>query len=464
MSTSASPVGSLGSFSGNYFDGLSNYSQDLNNTISREVQIASLPIQLLQNNLNGLTSQSSELQNLNSDFSSVQSAISTLAAAASNVLSASVSAPSVAGVSIASNATVGTYSLEVDNLGSYSNAMSVGTLPAVTDPSSQNISTSNSFTLTLNGTTMLPPIQPAGNNLDALAQAINNAAQGVQATVVNVGSNSSPSYKLSLQSADFGNVSMQLNDGSSDLLASTGSPGQPVQYVVNGQPVTGDSRAITLAPGLTVNLTGTNVGSPTTVSVAPDTSGISSALQNFVSTYNTAMAELGTNRGQNTGALGGQSIVYDLANALQGVANYAGGGSQISSLAAVGVSFDDTTGQLSFDPTTFNSITSGQTNALATFLGSATGGGFLESATNALTSVEDPTTGILSADISTTQKSITNTNLQITNQQNQVNLLQASLTTQMSAADAMIYSLQQQNTYFQQMFTAQTAAENAGMA
>jgi hypothetical protein len=69
MSTSSSALSSAASSSAaaNYFTGMSNFSQDLNNTIQREVQIAGLPIQLLQNNINDLTNQASELQTLSGD-------------------------------------------------------------------------------------------------------------------------------------------------------------------------------------------------------------------------------------------------------------------------------------------------------------------------------------------------------------------------------------------------------------
>ncbi|HLY19877.1 MAG TPA: flagellar filament capping protein FliD [Bryobacteraceae bacterium] len=464
MSSSVSPINSLSSYSGQYFSGMSNYSQDLNNAISRELQIASLPIQLLQNNVNTLNSQSSELQTLSGDFAAVQSAISGLSSAAGNLLSASVANYNVATATVGSNANAGSYSLEVDNLGSYSDALSLDALTKVTDPTKQSISTGKSYTLTVAGQQIHPSIVPQGSSLNALAQAINGANAGVQATVLEVGSSTAPDYRLSLQSAQYGDVSMQLFDGTQNLLAASGPAGQPVQYTVNGKAVSSGSRTVTLAEGLTVNLTGTDVGAPTTVTVAPNAAGMGYALQSFVSAYNATITELNKNMGQSGGPLAGQSIVYELTNSLQGLANYASGGSQIPSLAALGVNFSDTTGQLSFDQNVFDSATSAQPAAAVAFLGSPTGGGFLQAATNALSSISDPVSGSLTGDVTTTQSSITKTNTQITTQEAQVTQLQTNLTNQMSAADAMIYSMQQQSTYFQQMFTAEQDAEMAGMA
>jgi flagellar capping protein FliD len=171
---------------------------------------------------------------------------------------------------------------------------------------------------------------------------------------------------------------------------------------------------------------------------------------------------LGNNRGQTDVALAGQSIVYQLTENLQGLANYSTSSGNISSLAALGVTFDDTTGQLSFDQSAFDSATSGQTAALTQFLGSAATGGFLQTATNTLTSILDPTTGVLPQDISSIQANIASTNTQITTKQTQVSQLQSNLTQQMAAADAMIYDLQQQASEMQDMFTAEQDSEMTG--
>ena len=456
MSTSgvASP------YAGTYFTGMSSYSEDLNNAVARAVAIASLPIQILQNNASALSSQQTELNALNNNFTAVQSAISTLASSSTR-LTATVGDSTVATATLGASATAGSYTLEVDNLGSYSDALSTDALPAVTDPTTQNISPAASFTLTVAGATTT--ITPSGTSLNALASAINAANAGVEAAVVNVSSTATADYRLSLQSSQYGKYDIQLNDGTGDLLASS-TTGAAVQYTVDGKPVSSGSRTATLAPGVTLNLTGTNVAEPTTVTVAQNTTGVASALQSFVSAYNAAAAELAKNRGQNGGALAGESIVYRLNTALQGLANYNGGSGQIPSLVALGVTFNDTSGQLSFNPSTFDAATSGQGDALAAFLGSATGGGFLETATNALAGIEGPTIGILTQDLSSVESQITSNSQQVAAKTAQAQLLQQNLTKQMSEADALIYSLQQQQTYFQEMFAAQTANNTAGLA
>jgi flagellar hook-associated protein 2 len=465
MSSIASPVSS--SSANTYFNGMSNYSASLNNEISQEVNMASLPIDLLDNDVTTLTNQSTELGTLNTDFGEVQSSISDLASAAGSTLAASVS-DSSATTTLGSGATAGTYTLGVSSLGSYSDAISGAGSITVTDPTSQNISASDTFTLTVNNVAITPAITLSGtnNNLNGLAAAINNADANVQATVVDVGTNSAPDYRLSLQSNQLGPVTMQVTDGTSQpLMETTGAgytAGTPAQYSINGQPVTSTSDTVTLAPGLTAQLTGTNT-TPATITVAADPSGIGSAFQSFVSSYNSAITELGKNIGQGGGALAGESIVYQLTDTLQGLANYTSGTGNISSMAALGLTFNDTTGQLSFDQSTFDSATSSQTAALTAFLGSTTSGGFIEAATNAISSIADPTTGTLTSEITSVQADITSTNSQIANETAQVTQLQTNLTQQMSAADAMIYELQQQSTEIDGIFTAQQDSDMTGL-
>ena len=438
------------------FTGTSTYSQDFQNIISQQVQIASLPITLLQNNVTTLTSQSSELQTLSSKFTTVQTAIANLATAASQPLAA-ISSNSAVGVTLGTGAVPASYSIGVDDLGSYSDALSLDNgLPKVTDPGTQSLSSSGTYTLTVNGQTY-SGITPAGNTLNALADAINDAGAGVQATVINVSSGSTPDYRLSLQSTQYGSVSMQLNDGTRDLLSST-QDGTPVSYTLNGKALTSGSRTLTLASGLTVNLTGTT-DSPATVTVAPSSSGISNALQSFVTAYNAAVDELNNNRGQATGALVGQSIISTLTDSLRSLVNYSVGTDGISSLYSLGLGFPDDTGHLSLDTSVFADATSGSLDAVTQFLGSPDTSGFLQMATDTLNGIEDPTTGTLPMDISSTLSEISSVNQQISDKQDQVSQLQTNLTQQMAAADALIASMQQQAIYFNNMFTAMQDAE-----
>jgi flagellar hook-associated protein 2 len=431
------------------FSGISKYASDFQQVLTRAVGIASLPLQQLQNQATTLTQQESTLGGLQSAFGSLQSAIQNLGSAQA-AMSATVFDPSTVSAAASSNALPGTYSIQVTNLGSSTTTLSNAGAPPVTDPTTQNISGSSTFTLTINGTPNT--INPSGSSLQALAAAINGAGLPVQATIVNVGSNSSPDYRLSIVSNSLAADTIQLNDGTSNLLT-TLSTGAPATYQVAGLSTTiqSNSRQVTLSPGLTANLLKTNVGQWDTITVASDTNSLSSGLNNLVTTYNAAVDAVNQQHGQNAGVLAGDSLISSLGQALQSVSLYSNGSGPVLSLASLGLSLDSTTGHLSFDSTQLSNFTPA---AIQQFLGSSTSG-FLGAATSAMASVADSSSGLIHNSITSVQTAITNENTLISQQQTRINALQASLQQQLAAADASIVLLQQQVTMMSDLFQAQ---------
>ena len=337
------------------FNGSSSYAADLQQTITHAVDIASIPLNQLNRNVTALQAQATEIGYLQNGFNLLQNAIKSLTAGVNGGgLSASVADDTIASANLVSSSTInaGTYSLNVINAGSPSVSVSNTGLPTVPDPTSTSISTASSYTLTVNGSTLT--ITPVANSLNALAQAINTSGAGVSATVINLGSPSAPSYTLSLQSTALGNIPIQLNDGTQDLLT-TLSTGTQAQYQVNGQPATpisSSSSTVTLAPGLTVNLLHTG---QTTITVANDPSTATTAISSFITAYNATVDELATNRGTAAGPLSGQGIVFSLGQTLRGLVGFTGGTGSVTTLADLGVTFDGT-GHLAFDQEQFASV------------------------------------------------------------------------------------------------------------
>lgn len=442
------------------FNGSSQYAGDLQLAINHAVAVASIPLVQLQDNVSTLQSQSGELANLQNVFSSLQTAVQQLSSTTgSGSLAAASSDSTVASVSIDTSlaSTPGTYALNVISAGSPTSTLSNNGLPQVSDPNQTSISTSGSFTLTVGSNNFT--VTPSANTLNALAQAINSGNYGVSAAIVNLGAPSSPDYRLSLQSTTLGSETIQLNDGSQDLLNVLNS-GSPAQYQVDGQPstpISSNNSIVTLAPGVTADLL---KAGQTTVTVAPDSSAASNALSAFASAYNTALAELNFNHGTGGGALTGQSIVTHLEQSLSNLIQYSGSGS-VKSLADLGLTFNSQ-GQLSFDQGAFDNAQTTNPQGVASFLGSATGGGFLQNATNLLNGLEDSTTGVFTQTQSSYTKQITADNSEISDTQARITTMQNSLTQQMAQADAMIASLESQVTYYTNLFTdTQNALRNS---
>ena len=433
------------------FNGQSTFASDLQSALSRAIQIASLPVQLMQSSVSTMQSQQQALSGLQSVFGSLQSALGSIGSDSSGTSSATVSDTSVATATATSSALPGIYSIQVDHVGTPTTTLSSTGLTAVTDPTTGNISSSSAFTLTVNGATF--NLSPAGNTLNSLAAAINGAGAGVQATIVNMGGTSTPDYRLAVTSTNVGTTAIQLYDGTQNLLDDPPTAaGTDAEYSVDGSSaqVQSASNQVTLAPGLTVNLLAQS-SSPVAITVGANYSSLSTDLANFATAYNSAVSTLGQQIGQNAGPLAGQSLVYNLQNALNGLVNYSGGSGAVNSLASLGLTLDST-GQMSFDSTVFNSQS---ISAIQQFLGGASTGGFLQSASNALTSVADPSSGAIQSEFTSLQTEVTNENSLISNEETRVNDLASNLQNQLSQADAVIANLQAQKTYYTELFQAQ---------
>jgi flagellar hook-associated protein 2 len=452
------------------FTGSSAFSASLAQVIANAVANASIPMNNLQTELTTVQGQQTELQTLTSDFSSLGSAVTALdSSTGSSSYSATVSNTAVASAAVSTGVLAGSYTLDVTNPGSQDTVMS-GTTEGettVTDPTQDNISSSTSFTLVVNGVDTT--IDDSAGTLDGLASAINSSGANVQATVVNVGSNTSPDYRLTVQSLDYNsNDNIQLLDpgnSNANLLSVTLAAGADVEYTVNGQPASPNpptqstSRSLTLSPGLTVNVLGSGTA---TISVAQDGSSIENALSSFATAYNAAMADVNKNRGQAGGALTGDSSIFSLSEALNQIVNYQGGSGNIASMAAIGLTFD-TNGNLDFDASTFEQASSTDLTDVLNFLGSVSGDtGFIGTANEVLTGINDPTTGILPQEATTFSNEVTNLNNQISDDQSNITTLQQNLQNQMAAADAAISALEQQASYMQMMFQTENANAQLG--
>ncbi len=443
------------------FTGGSAFSSDLQQVIARAVGIASLPLTQLQTEQSTLTGQQNELQGVSNQFTALQSGLDGI----NNALGlgsygALVSNQSVLSASVSTGVSAGSYTVAVSNIGSQTNTLSNDGLVTVTNPSSQNIDTSSSYTLTVNGQSF--QLTDSASSLNGLAQAINASGANVQATVVNVGSSSSPDYRLSVQSLNYAPDTIQLSDGTNNLLQTLGT-GSYVTYQVDGQPTTpinSSSRTLTISPGLSVNVA---AAGSSTVTVSQNGASVGAALNTFASAYNTIVDELTKSRGQNGGALTGQGIVYSLSSALTNLASFASASGTVQSLSELGLSFDQN-GHLQFDPSTFSQVSGTSLNQVLNFLGTESGGGFLQAAGNILTSITDPTNGLLPQETQSLSSEASDLTQKINSDQDQVNHLQQTLTQQMASADATISNLEQQVNEITSLFSAMQTDSRANSA
>src|SRR5581483_6552889 len=121
----------MGSILSPVFTGVSSYASTLQQVITRSVRIAALPLQQLQN----------PLQDLDQDFGALQSALDAIhASLGSASYSASSSDPGAVTANAGAGALEASYTLDITDIGSYSNTISDSNLPGVSDPTTSSFS------------------------------------------------------------------------------------------------------------------------------------------------------------------------------------------------------------------------------------------------------------------------------------------------------------------------------------
>ncbi len=437
--------------------GLSTYATDFQSVIDRSIAIASLPLNQLQNQLSTMNSQTTAIEALDTKFADLLTAIQNIGSTVGSGSYAAVSSnPAALSATIGPGAIEGAYSLNIQNVGSYTTSISDPSLPAVTDPYESSISSSTSFTLTVNGSAY--QVNAGGGSLMDLASAINESSSPVKALVINTGGSDAPQYRLILRGTKLGADTIQLSDGTTDLL-SVLSVGEQAAYTVNGipTPVYSSSRTVTLAPGVTVDLLQTTPEQPVTVTVSRNGDSIRDAIATFADAYNAAVDELDKHVGENAGILAGQSVLRDLRAVLRRIVQYSATNGPINSLRQAGLDLDKL-GHLTFNAATLSDDTF---NALESFLGSSIANGFLKGAVDALDAIEDPFSGSIATALQRMKDGVTRQNDRIQTERERIAALSDRLQEQMAAADALIASLQAQRNYITNLFTAMMNSGNA---
>jgi flagellar hook-associated protein 2 len=442
------------------FAGTSEYSADLQDVITRAVAIATMPITQLQNQQTFLTGQSDALTTLDTDFTNLQTAVAGIGTAMNgasfnaDVSKADGTVSTAVAATLGDGATQGVYAIDVKDIGAYATSMSTSswdsteTVSGTPDPFKLVITTSagtKSYSIT--GT---------DDSAGGVAAAI-NASYGnlVNATVVNVGTDTTPDDRISLQAASLGPMTLDIQNAAGTSLQTQGTtPGSLATYQVDdsGNDVTSTSRTVTVSDGVELTLQSADSGNDVYVTVTQSPSALDTAMSTFVSAYNQAVKDVDAQRGQAAGALQATPILTELQQTLATISTYAAKG-QISGLNDLGMQLQDD-GSLQYVEGTLLSADIQNPASVTGFMGAAGVSGFLKAATDALTDLEDPTTGLLKNAETNTQTQITNIGTQITAKQAQVTALQTSLTSQMADADTLISDTQQQYSEISGMFNA----------
>jgi flagellar capping protein FliD len=300
---------------------------------------------------------------------------------------------------------------------------------------------------------------PADNSAATVASTINSLyGSQVRATVLDLGTGGSHDYRISLQNLTGGSPALDIQKTTAASLQDQKTPGALAQYEINGSGVvaTSNTRSITVADGVTLNLLATS-DTPVDVTVTRSTSALSNALSSFAGAYNAVVDELATEYGQTAGPLQGQSILSTIRRELSNIATYSSSDGQVNVLKKLGLDLGKD-GHFQFNALGLMATDIGNSVGVTSFLGSSTGGGWLKALTDSLNNLEDPLNGLVKTAETSLQAQITTVGKNIADKQNKVTELLTRLQAQMAAADAMLSSMEQQYSYMTAMFQAQDTA------
>ena len=337
---------------------------DIEGLVTKLMELERAPLTQLARKEASYQAKITAYGSLKGALSTFQTAVDKLTTtSAFNTQKASLADTTIATASAASNANIGSYTLEVETLAQahkLRTATTYATTASTVGTGVISIDFGNydggSFTLNENKSAKIINITAAQNTLSGVRDAINAANAGVTATIVNDGGG----YRLLMTSNDTGlenQLRIQASGSLSDLAydASGAYPSnmtesqiaKDAEFTLDGISMTRSSNTITDAlDGVSLTLAKTNVGSPTILSVIRDSGSIATAIQGFVTAYNTLKGTLTSLTGYNAetkvaGTLQGDATALSIQAQLRGVFNtilpYADGG--YTSMSDVGISF-----------------------------------------------------------------------------------------------------------------------------
>jgi flagellar hook-associated protein 2 len=261
---------------------------------------------------------------------------------------------------------------------------------------------SNTITITPQGGSASTVTTTSGETYAQLASAINALGIGVTATAgsdangTNLSITSSTPFTISEPSFGF----------------TQASAGQNANLTVDGVPVSSNSNTVTGAiPGVTLDLLGATDEETATLTIASDASQVSTAINQLVTDYNTAIGLVTTQFVTTTdssgnvsqGVLASDPTLRSLQDALEQAFDYEApapttGNTTVSNISDLGITMNDD-GTLSVDTTTLtNALTTNPTDVQNFFEGTSLNG-FANSFATALDNFTNPGTGAFTVDL-----------------------------------------------------------------
>ncbi len=293
-----------------------------------------------------------------------------------------------------------------------SSSTSSSTWNSASLPNSATLS-ANSFTLG-DGQQTTSIAVSSGETLQQLANSINNTGLAVNATVVTDTSGSHLSITNTTPGAA---VSLSTDPVFAFTEATAGAN---ASLSIDGIPISSATNTVTGAlPGLSINLANAAPGVAVGLSVSPDASQITSALTQFVTDYNSALALVNSQFSYSSstssqGVLGSDPTLRSLQSTLMQAISYTAQGatSGVSTLASLGISMGHD-GSLTLDTAKLGSVVQKNPDSVQTFVQGISLNGFAGSLIKQLNHFSNSASGAFTVSLRSTKKQISDLSAQI---------------------------------------------------
>ena len=415
---------------------------DVNAAVSAAVTAAEAPENtwlsqesLIQNQTSALNSLQSGVSTLDSDLLSLNNLMGPLSAntvASSNsglVTGSAVSGTAAGNHIVVVNSLASTASWASDIVASASTPLAAGSFTITgSDGTVTNISTGN-------GT----------GTLNDVASTINADNLGLTASVVTDASGA----RLSIVSNTSGSAANFSVSSGGGLTFGQVVSGSNASFSVDGLNLSSASNTVTGAvSGMTLNLLSASPGTQVSLTVAPDTTQASKAINQFVTDYNAVISGLNSqfqNSGSGQGVLATDPTVRNLQSELLGALSYtyspASGTTSIPNLSSMGVSVNKD-GTLSVDSATLNNAMQNHYSDVQSFFQGTAFNGFASSLDQQLTGFLSPADGAFTVDLQSLSSQYSTLQDDVTNfQSNVIAPLQQQLQAKYSQAEILLQQL-----------------------
>jgi len=384
------------------------------------------------NQATALQQLSSQLQSLLNDANALTDPLGSF-----DAMTASVSDSSALSATAGSGAAVGSHSVSINSLATtssyYSDELATSATTFGTGSFTLQVGSGPATTITVDNT---------DNTLAGLAAAINSQNLGVTANVV-TDSGGARLTLVSNSSGASGNISISNN--TTGLTFNLGSTGKDTSLTVDGVPIDSSSNTVTTAiAGVTLNLLA-ETSSPVTLQVGPDTSQAATAINNFVSDYNTVISTISSAFSYNATAgtvgilMGDSSVEMVQSTLLSDVTASVSGNGGVTSLASLGISMN-ADGTLTVDNSQLTGALASNFQAVQNFF-QANSTGFAQQFASDLTNLTDPTKGVIAVDLNGINSSVSSLQSEISDFEANLATEKQSLMTYYSNINATLQEL-----------------------